>query len=177
MSNKRWIADDVGELGGGADGVPIKREGIAFDDIAIGLEWEEVYITGEDFGGLVDHLALRNPQCCFGNRGSEVVDLNTIELVDIDKNTVVEEVERRLVIEQSFEAFVLQTAEREECLGKEVATTAGRVKEAQRSKTLLVIAQLLVAFFLLVDSKDMELPRVVYALNDYLHSLVSSGQE
>jgi hypothetical protein len=134
--------------------MPIKREGIAFDDIAIGFEWEEVYITGEDFGGLIDHLALCNPKGGFGNRGSEVVDLDAIELVDIDKNTVIEEVECRLVIEQGFETFVLQTAEREEGLREEVTTTAGRVKEAQRAKALLVIAQSLVAAFLLADSKD-----------------------
>ena len=51
------------------------------------------------FGGLVYHLTFCNPKGRLGYSGSEVVDLDAIELVDIDKNTVVEEVKRRLVIE------------------------------------------------------------------------------
>ena len=86
--HKRWVAHDVVEGGFGDDGFPVQAEGVALGDVGVGFQGQEVQAHADDIFGLFHHLALCDPEGSFGNGGGEVVDLDTVELVNGDFDRV-----------------------------------------------------------------------------------------
>ena len=80
----------------------------------------------DDIFCLLHHLALCDPEGSFGNGGGEVVDLDTVELMNGDLNGV-EHAHDDLVFEEQGEDFVFQAAQGEVAFREEVAGPAGGV--------------------------------------------------
>ena len=115
---------------------PVKAERVALDDICVVCERQKVDVLAQNRLGLRDHLALRNPQSRFRNRYGEVVDFDSVELIDVDFNELVE-AERLFAFVQKRDDFVFKAAERQISFGEKVSATAGGVKEFQRTKFFL----------------------------------------
>ena len=82
MSYKRRIPHDIVQLALVHYIIPVYPQGIAFDDIRVRLQREKVQLHVDNVLCFFEHLVLGDPQCCPGDRDSEIVDLNAVELAD-----------------------------------------------------------------------------------------------
>ena len=111
--------------------MPVKAEGVAFDDAVVGFEGEELEGQADDLEGFREHLGLGDPKGGLGDGHGEVVDFDAVELLDGDANGVVDDAEDALSLEAGGEGPVFEAAEGEVGFGEEVAGAAGGVKDAQ----------------------------------------------
>ena len=65
-AHKRRVAHDIVQLALGHNCFPVNAQGVAFDDIDIGLQRKEVQVHMDDVFRLLHHLRFGNPQGGFG---------------------------------------------------------------------------------------------------------------
>lgn len=156
ISHKRRIPHNVIQLILRHDRFPVNAQCISLGDIDIALEWQEVDSGMYDVLGLLEHLALCDPERCTGDGDGEVVDLDAVELADVHSNRVGdgEGAEADLFIKSQAQGVVFEAAQADISLGEEVATAAGRVEEGEAGEFILIGFQRLLTLLLYGDLLD-----------------------
>ena len=83
----------------------------------------------DDFFRFLHHLGFCNPQGCLGNRHSEVVNFDTVELTNgnLDRVELGSIAQNNLVTQAQHNSLVLQATQRQICFCQEVTRTTSRV--------------------------------------------------
>ena len=149
-AHKRRIPHDLDIIAGREHVCPFDLQGVAFVDVAVGLERQEVHLAMNDVFRFVEHLALGNPERGFCDGTGEVVDFDAVELLDADFDEVafaaLAEVEtehaRAAACRQCLaQDVVFEAAQREIGFRQEIARAAGRVKVTSASERVLERAE------------------------------------
>ena len=138
MPHKRRVAHDVVQFLGRDNVLPVDAQGVAFDDVGIAFQGQEVDVHVDDAFGLLHHLIFGDPEGGLGDGHGEVVDLDAVELPDGHLDGVVMLVaECDLPVLQQTDDLIFQLAEAEVSLSQKVARAAGGVQKDQGSQLFL----------------------------------------
>gem|GEM_PF-5116998 len=147
LAHKRRIAEDVVNLFGGDDIVPVHAQGVAADDPCGVDERQAAEVLAELFGDLHVHLVIGEPERHLRDLRGELFDLDAEELIDIHLHKL-EDVEVLLpVLSHGAEDFEFELSQFAIGDDQKVPAPAGRVEELQpRQKRSILPPPLEVSF-------------------------------
>ena len=145
VADERRVADDVVEslsplcasVSLCEPFLPVHSQRVAFADVDVGFQGEEVEVAVEEDGGPGEHLGFGDPEGRAGDGYGEVVDFDAVELLDGDADGVFDDAEEALALEAGGDGPVFEAAEGEVGFGQEVARAARRAQERRRRQLVL----------------------------------------
>ena len=86
-------------------------ESVPFVDVGIGLQWQRIKVKAHNLIGLGHHLGFGYPEGGLGYGAGEVVNLNSVELIDAYLNRVCKFTDDAVAIEDNPQRLILQPSE------------------------------------------------------------------
>ena len=126
--------------------IPIHSECIAFTNIDVRLQRQEIYVPTDNLLCFAKHLGFRNPQCRGGYGNGEIVNLYAIELLNAHLDGIhFLKANECLPVMAFTNDFILQATQGEIGLREEITRATGWVKECERSQAVLIGIEFLLA--------------------------------
>ena len=100
------------------------------------LQRKWLKVITHDGIGFLQHLGLGDPEGCLGDGAGEIVDFNTVELVDGNLDRISQATYDTVVV-KNLDGFVLKPSKPSIGLCQEITRSTGRVQELQGGKLIL----------------------------------------